>query len=1367
MTNTILNDIVFFYFVVTSPFYVESFTEFITSHHRNNMAKKRKNKGTNHAKSSSAKKSSTIFLCSGKNCSYQTDGTSSPRSQRLQICRHILHAKIGTSQRKKTGHQDLSIAQCYQCGDYYHLCRSKSKSYSQHIASCTKKRGDQLCSTINPLMNDLRSEVHLKTISNKLLPKRSSFPRKLSNHDLNQSSSDDDNIPAFAAQEILQRDLRTICGLDDILETNSHSLIPQKVSNQNFSSSASLASSSVKASGGNIDVFLKKLVTSRFLERNNSQRRKRRKKVTLRDTKDISDLSRTSDNNPVDLGEQSIFHEERSRSSHDDSSSSSRSRSFSPSSRHSSDANDEVNENIGHNVDYGSNNNTPEVVPCVKQASIRPKHGGTQNIIEETPEDDQSDDGETSIEVDNNFLDEFEGNETAARFPQENNFHHDPNGNENGNEPCRIPSHVCGGEGNDSSPCDLIRQYMTDIKKHWATMSIEKKYLPYVRLLNILQKPGISESACDSVFSELTSYWRLDIHEDSPNEFKKPPTRDTMKKWLTKIVHPEKHWERAKPSRVHIQLRDGRHVMLTKFDLMYSLAMLFCDETLFHPDNFIFPNKHDPHELPDYDNIDLGDINTGLFHQETMKILQSCSDDEKKLFLFPILAFIDATMVKRNSVEPFTIVPGIFNSATRNLSRSWIVLGYVEPLSNIVGDVTDDNVPGRQGNVAHNKKKLTQKQKLSAYHDMLGAIQEDLMSLQKTGFYLDIPIPKLNAPTQNVARSKRLMTKTVLAVPVLQAILSDTKGANGFTARYGSHGEKVQGLCRDCDISTRMAANVDHRCTFFTKEGMSNLTELEKKNLSFHSIENAFDKVWMGYCEHFGVYGATPPELLHVFYLGICEYLYEGFMDTLSTQMILELDAISKEAVRESKQFPRSKFPDISCFRKGIRYSQLMITGKEKMGRIFLIYLCLQKSSFVHKLSRSKKRATTNNDMYEYSMEKVKRWYKLMEWTLAFDRWLRCESHPRRYFFVGNGDINFPNNEPIAQTRVRTYMRLFKSTVKRKKGTGLLLTKFHHLLHFVHYTRIHGKMSNFDGSRPEAHGKDMTKNPGLRTNHQLPKLTYSIGTKHYEDRTFRLFVTFLFNRNRDLCDEFGLRDYWSPEEKAMIEKKRETFVRDEAEDFRPKPSGSRFEMRFDRESFGNFGSMKIKWTSRTRYNRLWSDHLLHCLEQTLYDTESNSIDPQNLDRVYSGFTELKIYDEINKDVIFLRAHPMYKREQSWFSWALVKWEDDDSQFYPAKVYMFLDNIEHLGISGNLALIQSAESDVPVVSRNGRIQGELNRRYKMEMKFRLITTDALAGIIPVIEDETFEDENHPEMVKSISVLLTDKMHLRLFYGEEED
>ena len=104
-------------------------------------------------------------------------------------------------------------------------------------------------------------------------------------------------------------------------------------------------------------------------------------------------------------------------------------------------------------------------------------------------------------------------------------------------------------------------------------------------------------------------------------------------------------------------LPSGRIVMLTLFDIRYQLALLFSDSSLMMPENVVFPDGLNPFELPDYDGP-LGEINSGLFHEYTSKLL--CPAGSNK-FLMSFLPFIDGALLKSNSIEPITLCPAIFS----------------------------------------------------------------------------------------------------------------------------------------------------------------------------------------------------------------------------------------------------------------------------------------------------------------------------------------------------------------------------------------------------------------------------------------------------------------------------------------------------------------------------------------------------------------------------------------------------------------------------------------------------------------------------------------------------------------------------------
>ena len=107
----------------------------------------------------------------------------------------------------------------------------------------------------------------------------------------------------------------------------------------------------------------------------------------------------------------------------------------------------------------------------------------------------------------------------------------------------------------------------------------------------------------------------------------------------------------------------------------------------------------------------------------------------------------------------------------------------------------------------------------------------------------------------------------------------------------------MKGLVRDCDVETVNASDHNHVCKYFVKKRMDKKSVNELKDVSFHHIDKAVDKIYFSWGHKFGIHGSTPPETLHMFYLGICEYLYDGFYCKLNGKMCKLLDEVSKEMV--------------------------------------------------------------------------------------------------------------------------------------------------------------------------------------------------------------------------------------------------------------------------------------------------------------------------------------------------------------------------------------------------------------------------------------------------------------------------------------
>jgi len=105
----------------------------------------------------------------------------------------------------------------------------------------------------------------------------------------------------------------------------------------------------------------------------------------------------------------------------------------------------------------------------------------------------------------------------------------------------------------------------------------------------------------------------------------------------------------------------------------------------------------------------------------------------------------------------------------------------------------------------------------------------------------------------------------------------------------------------------------------------------------------------------------TPPEALHVVLLGIMIRLYEFIKDNLTDAQHLVLrSAIANIIQMNSSQGQKTSMPDFSKFATG-NISQGHLSGKQKYGRIFVLYMALLKSSLYNSFKGKKgKKPKTN-----------------------------------------------------------------------------------------------------------------------------------------------------------------------------------------------------------------------------------------------------------------------------------------------------------------------------------------------------------------------------------------------------------------------
>ena len=887
-----------------------------------------------------------------------------------------------------------------------------------------------------------------------------------------------------------------------------------------------------------------------------------------------------------------------------------------------------------------------------------------------------------------------------------------------------------------------VRSYVRQIKRHRRNVSLTP--LEHMKYLEILVEMNRSNAPA-SLFDKIG---KLIFTNFGPSDEDSAPTKEKLMTWIEKKVHPPELIHLSKPKKTVLSdCPSGRSVAITHFDYEYQLALLLSNEEIMNPENLLFPNKDDPFELTPEDGP-LEDVNSGFFHHKMTRAICKYRND----LLFPFVDFCDGTNVSRNSLEPYLRCLGIFNRKTRNKPESWFALGFFEPLVNF--SPLDPN------------QKYETTDKLNDYHHVLKFLMQDCVRLEQSGFIFDLDLGE-NRKFEVVFR------------PVTQLVLGDCKGADILCGRFGSH-RKTVGICRDCDCPSTEASSSVWQCNFFDKVSMRNKTAEELRGLSFWKLtSNAFDFVNTHIPDVWGVFGITPPEILHLFYIGLCVYLCQGFIFQRSTAMRKYLDASAISLYTNNKRQSLRGMPHLAAYRNGFVTDVAMTTGKEKFSKVFLLYLFLMKTDITRNLVRQKPKKNEP----KVTRRHIKEWIYLLESSLCLSSFLKSDSIDRNDLLQRIRDIEDEVTvleDSFFQRQIRRYMKLFKTLVKREKGQGLDLVKFHQLLHIFKYILHHGSPANTDGSRPEAVGKFLIKNPGRRTQIRLSLLTLQTAKKMVEQRNIQDFAKIVLRRDKRNFNSKKLHNFFMFPKEIDSDSDEDDESRDEDSDSdeevichnnrdhqqqdrrrkRYQLSGSVYEL-YMHQSHTNL-EMKIDWKTKVKYTNLWSKEFLLGMERRLFTDIAQAGGTIKLSKSIIGRTSLKVFNPGN-DTVRYYAHPSFRSGLPWYDWVMLDWGRHG--ILPGRLLMILettsltdddflysqigededDNQVVLNQSSLLKsnriflVVRSAERTAePADPLNFKFASRLSKHIRLEDTFSIVSVNCLVGPAYVIANVPYGD-----------------------------
>ena len=748
--------------------------------------------------------------------------------------------------------------------------------------------------------------------------------------------------------------------------------------------------------------------------------------------------------------------------------------------------------------------------------------------------------------------------------------------------------------------------------------------------------------------------------------------------------------QKMQPKVMPISLSSGRQCYMVAFDSSAMIFDMLNNQALTQPSNLIFTDKDgNPFHIENQDYYN--DIDTSSVYQNTFKEL---GIDTQKEVLCPLGLYLDELKLDafgKMGLEPIVLTLLMYNRTTRNHYKAHRVIGYMPNFSVLFGS-----------------KSYTADQKANDYHQCLSLILKDLNKVQRrSGIQWNFTFDDY----PNTVFNRKLIFP-------LFYVIGDAKGNDILAGRYGSRNGTTC-IARDCDVKLVDCANPKHKCTFHKQIDMFSKSAEELKMLSFRKLKNnAFENTWFG-SQPYGLFAALPPEPLHMFNMGIIERLAESFIARLSVADIKLLDIhVGYNCTHNCKQSDRS-FPVMETFNSGVSEAK-RLTAKEKVARIFCIYLTLLTEDFrnVITIANPKKYKSESNE--KMTLNEYKNWVQVFEETLLLFAWIYLEKHPKQ-FFIGGRRSKVAN-------RIVKFMTMYKKFAPRKDGQGLNLVKFHHLLHLWWVIRLFGSLLNVDGARGESNNIQLAKNVGKTTQ------------KHHVTLNFQTAVN-TFKRNLILSE-------------IESTAKKSTTIFDVERTRRIKepntPQGSRFKIFFD---YAN-SRCRVFWTSWAMKNRLckFSSITLNAVFQKLQGYNGGLLGRRILS--IEGFTEYVLNDENNTSI---RACPTFRGAHDWYDWVNIEWvmEETGNTILPGQILMFLDTksmhfvdynqdivpqVRHEVIPHEyVAIVHSAKASkrqlqtMPVVGGDG-FHSHIASWYNMETCCQMISTLSLNSKCFILVDK---------------------------------
>lgn len=505
------------------------------------------------------------------------------------------------------------------------------------------------------------------------------------------------------------------------------------------------------------------------------------------------------------------------------------------------------------------------------------------------------------------------------------------------------------------------------------TVEHQLRFLPHISLQqallldleNLLRDSGCPLSTLDGIVDIINK----GVYSGAFNKNTIVPKRDAF------LGELSKKFQCPKAEEVIVQLEGGRikkknrkkkgndhsplpsqydTVYLHRFDFQETISQLLMDveimgdlsNLLINPENKY--GMYDPTKDPDPDT---GEVLSSKWYQETYKklIVEPTSQ-----ILIPIIMYMDKTgtdVRQKYGVEPISYTLAIFKQACRNTNRFWRILGYLPDLelSSAAARKKAQSSDGVSCLSIQSRPNVLQTTNRLVF--LLNAQSRSARNYHKCLNEIILPLKKVQKGFKTFIRIGDEIRYMEVICPIA-FVSGDGKSSDMLCCRRGT--KKTGRVSRYCLCPACKLDDPFHKCELVAMSTLKTLVEIahseastlkekrraekQLKELSTHNVYNAFFDAEFG-SNPFGIIAATPPDMMHMFELGILKYLFQIFVDTMNDDTKAEVDSLMEKLFGSIRSSERSRHHRYD-FTKGAT-SLTLLNAHHWPGLLMCFYLLL------------------------------------------------------------------------------------------------------------------------------------------------------------------------------------------------------------------------------------------------------------------------------------------------------------------------------------------------------------------------------------------------------------------------------------------